>query len=348
MVMIARNEEANIDRCFSSWWDAVDEAILCDTGSTDGTIAAARDYAERRGASTKLTVAHYEWADDFGAARAYADTVATGEWISWVDLDDEIRGMAYLRNCAIQARSDIDGFFVSYRCATDVHGNVLSEMRRARLARAGVGTWHNPVHEVLVLGSATIATIDSQSCEWVHHGDALVSERNLRILREWRTRDPHDMLVVANVGIELLGLGYPAEAANAFREALAIADGPADVRARTWRHLATASQSVGDVAAAKAAGVAAREEDPMSADAYLTLAECAHREGEWRCAYDHAARAMELGKPDTMLAINPSEYVLHPRMIMASAAYSLGDTEEAVRLADEALRARERKDAREH
>jgi hypothetical protein len=75
----------------------------------------------------------------------------------------------------------------------------------------------------------------------------------------------------------------------------------------------------------------------MSADAYLTLAECAHREGEWHGAYDYAKRAIALGKPETMLAVNPSEYVLHPRMIMASSARSLGDIDEAVRLANEAL-----------
>ena len=42
MVMIARNERANVRQCFESFWDHVDEVVLCDTGSRDDTIDEAR------------------------------------------------------------------------------------------------------------------------------------------------------------------------------------------------------------------------------------------------------------------------------------------------------------------
>jgi hypothetical protein len=48
--MIARPGEAeHIDRCFSSWWDAVDELVFVFTGEPeDGTVAAAEVFAEAR------------------------------------------------------------------------------------------------------------------------------------------------------------------------------------------------------------------------------------------------------------------------------------------------------------
>lgn len=337
MVMIARNEETNVARCFSSWWDYVDEVVLCDTGSTDSTVDTARAYAEDRGDAGKLKIAHYAWADDFGAARAFADTAASGEWISWVDLDDEVKGMASLREAAVMAPRDVDGFLVRYSCATDGRGNVVSEMWRARLVRTGMGTWRYPVHETVSIESGKVIKIDPSSCEWLHHGSTLVSERNLRILQTWSEREPGDPLIVANIGIELLGLGRPAEAVAAFHECLGLPSGPAEIRERIWRHLCIALRQIGEIASAREAGLTALGENALSADAYLTLAECAHSEGDWQRAYDCAKRAMELGRPDTVLAVNPSEYVLHPKTIMAAAAYALGDHEQAITLANEAL-----------
>ncbi len=337
MVMIARDEARNVERCFSSWWDAVDEVVLCDTGSTDRTIEEAVAYAERHGTPHKLKVTRYEWADDFGAARAYADTFATGQWVSWVDLDDEVRGMDQLREAAIDADSEVQGFFVRYRCAADEHGNVLSEMWRARLVRAGVGKWHYPVHETLRIGGGKVINVDPTVCEWLHRGDALVSERNLRILRARNEREPGDPLVVANIGIELLGLGRTADAVAVFREFLALPSDVPEVRARVSRHLGTGLLKLGDVGGAREVALAALNDDPLSADAHLTLAECAHSARDWQRAYDHAERALGLGKPDTMLSVNPSDYVLHPKAIMASSSFALGDLERAIRLADEVL-----------
>jgi glycosyltransferase involved in cell wall biosynthesis len=60
MVMIARNESHNVRRCFASFWDHVDEVVLCDTGSRDGTVAEARRFAKRRREPGKLIVGHFE------------------------------------------------------------------------------------------------------------------------------------------------------------------------------------------------------------------------------------------------------------------------------------------------
>lgn len=82
LVMIVRNEEDNLADCLASAGDLCDETIIVDTGSTDQTVA----IAEAAGA----TVVHFEWCDDFAAARNYGLEAATGDWIFWLDADDRL------------------------------------------------------------------------------------------------------------------------------------------------------------------------------------------------------------------------------------------------------------------
>ena len=84
LAMIVRNEAEGLARCLSSVAAGVDEIIIVDTGSTDDTIAIARKFTDR--------VCELRWTDDFAAARQYAFDQATGEWILWLDGDDEFAG----------------------------------------------------------------------------------------------------------------------------------------------------------------------------------------------------------------------------------------------------------------
>jgi glycosyltransferase involved in cell wall biosynthesis len=80
--MIVRNEEENLPRALASVKDLADEIIVVDTGSTDRTIAIARDAGAK--------VHHFEWCDDFSAARNESIQHATKHFILWMDADDEI------------------------------------------------------------------------------------------------------------------------------------------------------------------------------------------------------------------------------------------------------------------
>lgn len=79
---IVKNESHRIADCLDSAKDFVDEAIVVDTGSTDDTIA----IAKKSGAK----VFKFEWCDDFAAARNYALSHATGNWILVLDADEKL------------------------------------------------------------------------------------------------------------------------------------------------------------------------------------------------------------------------------------------------------------------
>lgn len=77
---IVKNEEKNIARSIESYKKAADEIIIVDTGSTDNTV----EICKKLGAK----VLHYEWHNDFAAAKNFALDQATGDWIFFLDADE--------------------------------------------------------------------------------------------------------------------------------------------------------------------------------------------------------------------------------------------------------------------
>ncbi|MDE3076948.1 MAG: glycosyltransferase family 2 protein, partial [Chloroflexota bacterium] len=80
--LIVKNEEANLGRCLRSLKGKVDEVIVVDTGSTDGTVEIARQGGAR--------VAYFPWCDDFSAARNESLKLAASDFIIWIDADEEL------------------------------------------------------------------------------------------------------------------------------------------------------------------------------------------------------------------------------------------------------------------
>lgn len=78
--MIVKNEEQNIRHALSWGKGVVWEQIVVDTGSTDKTMEIAREMGAK--------VFHFEWCDDFSAAKNYALAKASGEWIAFLDADE--------------------------------------------------------------------------------------------------------------------------------------------------------------------------------------------------------------------------------------------------------------------
>jgi tetratricopeptide (TPR) repeat protein len=80
--MIVRDEEAVLGRCLASVQGLVDEVIVVDTGSTDGTVHIARGFG--------AVVYTHPWADDFSRHRNQAVGYAGGDWILIMDADEVI------------------------------------------------------------------------------------------------------------------------------------------------------------------------------------------------------------------------------------------------------------------
>lgn len=82
LCMIVKNEEAVLAGCLDSVKDHVDQIVIVDTGSTDDTISIAEKYTEE--------IYHYEWTNDFAAARNESLKYATSDWILVLDADHQL------------------------------------------------------------------------------------------------------------------------------------------------------------------------------------------------------------------------------------------------------------------
>jgi len=80
--MIVKDEAGNLHRSLAPLMPYVDEAVVVDTGSSDGTPELA--------AGLGVRVRHFPWSHDFAAARNFSLEQATGDWIMWLDGDNRI------------------------------------------------------------------------------------------------------------------------------------------------------------------------------------------------------------------------------------------------------------------
>lgn len=80
--MIVKNEARNLAHCLGSIQTIADEIIIVDTGSTDQTRTIASEFTDK--------IHHFEWCDDFSAARNFGLTKAKGDWILIIDADQTL------------------------------------------------------------------------------------------------------------------------------------------------------------------------------------------------------------------------------------------------------------------
>ena len=82
--MIVKNEEKVLRRCLTSLQPLMNEIrcelIIADTGSTDSTVEIAKEFTSN--------VFHFEWIDDFAAARNSTLEKAKGKWFMFLDADE--------------------------------------------------------------------------------------------------------------------------------------------------------------------------------------------------------------------------------------------------------------------
>ena len=90
--MIVKNEEKWLDKCLSAIRPILDnvdsELIVTDTGSTDRTVEIAKKYTDK--------VLHFDWINDFSAARNFGLEKACGEWFMMLDADDIFRSCDHI------------------------------------------------------------------------------------------------------------------------------------------------------------------------------------------------------------------------------------------------------------
>ena len=175
LCMIVKNEEENLADCLDCVAGIVDEINIVDTGSTDKTIEIAKSYTDR--------VYHFEWVDDFAAARNFSYSKATKDFIMWLDADDIITDENSDKLLILKSRlnDSIDFIIAHYRMNNADNSNAIFPKVRITRRAANI-SWRRAIHENLQMRGNGL-TVDLY-VDHKYKESSASSERNLRILKK--------------------------------------------------------------------------------------------------------------------------------------------------------------------
>lgn len=185
LCMIVKNEEEVLARCLESVKGLFDEIVIADTGSTDKTKDIARLFTDR--------IFDYIWQDNFAAARNFAFSKATGDYVAWLDADDVVTKENAEKFSAVRKLMETerpDMIFCPYDTAFDETGNPVHTFYRERFVRRDGGfLWQGRVHECIAPHGKT-----AKSDFRIFHLGSKKERgmRNLNIYLKWASEEKLD------------------------------------------------------------------------------------------------------------------------------------------------------------
>ena len=221
--LIAKNEEEFIARSIASACELGGEVLIGDTGSTDGTVAIAKEAGAR--------VFRVTWQDDFAAAKNAVLERARGRWIVFMDADEWFKAGDARRLRELIEASDQNVRIVGINVyQTNLQfvdrSDILDRSKTVRVFRnCKEHRYLHPIHEQIIQ-SLTGIVLDTD-LELIHVGFAesvargkQKSDRNLRILTQYieglSADAPHRRYLLMQRGREYQRLGERQQAKDQY------------------------------------------------------------------------------------------------------------------------------------
>ena len=197
--MIVKNEEKYLQGCLESVKDIVDEIVLVDTGSSDDTLEIAKKY--------NADIFHFEWINDFSAARNYALENSKGSWILYLDADERIDPNSVNEIKRITENPRKSAFYCTVKSFDPEYGD--NSMRYIRLFANNPGIkFSGKIHEQIQPSLVKSDYLLVNSIVLINHigYDVPASERKLKaernlslLLKEYEsTKSPYYAFQLAN------------------------------------------------------------------------------------------------------------------------------------------------------
>lgn len=151
-IVLTKNEEKNIERCISSlsWCD---EIVIIDDYSTDKTLEIIKNLKLRnKNDSEKIKIYQNNLDDDFAVQRNFGLEKVTGDWILFVDADEEVSDelASEIKLITKNSKLQVKGFFIrrkDYFGGKWLRYGEVGNIKFMRFAQKNAGKWEGRVHE---------------------------------------------------------------------------------------------------------------------------------------------------------------------------------------------------------
>jgi glycosyltransferase involved in cell wall biosynthesis len=192
LCMICKNESNNIAGLMDDVCPVLEEIIVVDTGSTDGTLKILEGKKEQY---PNLQVHHFDWVHDFSAARNYAFSLAGDvDWIFWVDGDDRVNqeALKHFKDHVLD-NPNVDAWILPYIYSKYPDGSPQTYLSRERFLRKSRNPkWIGAIHETVDIFQMRQANHDNPKIEHNTQGKQIEPRRNLKILAKEFEKNPND------------------------------------------------------------------------------------------------------------------------------------------------------------
>ncbi|KGK90941.1 glycosyl transferase family 2 [Desulfosporosinus sp. HMP52] len=274
LCMIVKNEEQNLPRCLNSVSGIVDEIIIIDTGSTDSTCQIAQQYG--------ATLNHFLWNNSFSAARNASLEIAQGDWILFLDADEELAPDSQQILKRLVKDEAVEGYFVKIINYLGKEGwieavpDLVFRLFRNKKEYRFRGSIHEQIADVILENNSRARYQLAEDLTIIHYGylDTVIQDkdkknRNLALIEQELKLYPNNRLLQYHYGVELFRAERYSEAAAVLIQSATDIDPNTIFLPKLIRYIVIAQQSSGQLQAALDTAILGLKLFPNYADLYF-------------------------------------------------------------------------------
>lgn len=353
LIQIAKGEKENLERLYPLVKDYIDEWVVVippeDTAREflegKATIIE-KDFTQPIEPEIREQMA--EWGIEvdedyrlfnFVNARNASLKAATGDYVLWLDADDEPLGLENLREYIIK-NPNADVFYANYDYYRDDEGNQVADHIRERVVRNdGSFEWLGGelglIHETLLptdeLFEPLSNEIDKKVFQVKHHSDHVdqSSMRNhVALLYEYIKTKGKDPRTTLYLGIEFFNRGMYEDCIKIMSEYVKVG-GSVEDRFAAYMKIGEAYEMIKMPESARNAFLVAMTELPNRPDPYLQIGESYFNQKQWIKAIDFIKTGLGKKMPKTMQILDVTRYTFRPAVNLCLAYLELDKPDEA-------------------
>lgn len=345
LCVICKNERDNLPRLLKSVEGCFDEIHITDTGSTDGTL----EWLVGEEKQGRLKLHHFQWINDFGAARNYSFSHSTADYTMWLDCDDVLFGREEFISWKTTLMNTHNYWLATYHYGLDEKENPVCSFMRERVVKTDMGfEWAYFVHEGIkpVPKSGVVKTsyASTWSVKHLRSAEDLKADksRNLNIFEVNKHR--MDDRMAYYYGKELFENGQPLEAYNQLSQTAMSPNLEHHDRVLCLQYAAMAAGQLQQFEKVREMAYKGLNVDPQRAEFYVLIGDSFIKQNRLNDAapsYFAATRCLNTAPQNSTFAqamfTSQDAYTFYPRNQLARVYFQRNDIETAKRILEEAM-----------